>query len=136
MTIFERVQKLGLPKGGYAVVGGGVLEAHGLREAGDVDLVVSDEVYALLVDNGWQKKKGIDGVGIKLYLNEVEAFSHIKIGTYQPNTVDLLARAELIQNVPFLTLVDTRAYKLALGREKDLHDIELIDAALQRVNQK
>ncbi|MEX0651862.1 MAG: hypothetical protein WD509_00220 [Candidatus Paceibacterota bacterium] len=45
MNIFERVKRLNFPFGEYVVVGGGVMEAYGLRNAGDLDIVVGSALF-------------------------------------------------------------------------------------------
>ncbi len=127
MTIFERVRALALPDEGYAVIGGGVLEAHGLRRSGDVDLLVSLETYELLRTRGWQGETGLDGVGTKLRSGEAEAFLDMGVGEWKADNAGFLARAERTDGVWFCSLADTRAFKAALGRPKDLRDIALID---------
>jgi hypothetical protein len=57
----------------------------------------------------------------------VEAFSHARRGPYQTSTEDIIASAEMIDGVPFMNLNELRAFKLAMGREKDMRDVELID---------
>ena len=130
MTIFERVRALDLLSDEYAVVGGGVLEAHGLRRAGDIDLLVSAGLFEQLESRGWKGETGLDGVGTKLRLGEAEAFTDIGVGSYQPDSRELLARAETIQDIRFFALADLSDFKRALGRAKDLHDLALIDAHL------
>ena len=48
MNILQKVKELNLPEGSYVVEGSGVLDVLGIREANDIDLVVSPEVYEKL----------------------------------------------------------------------------------------
>lgn len=48
MTIFEDVKKLNLPTDQYAVVGSGVMSAHGIRSHHDVDLIVTKNLFEIL----------------------------------------------------------------------------------------
>ncbi|MES2060152.1 MAG: hypothetical protein V4438_03915, partial [Patescibacteria group bacterium] len=61
-SIFDAVKKLNLPLGKYAVVGGGVLAAHGLRQYNDVDFVVTPELYEELKQDGWENAPDKEGV--------------------------------------------------------------------------
>jgi len=45
MNIFERVKKLNLPLGEYVVIGGGILEALGIRNTNDVDIIVVPKLF-------------------------------------------------------------------------------------------
>ena len=44
-TVYEMVDRLEIPNTDYVIIGGAVLEALKLRETGDIDLVVSDDIY-------------------------------------------------------------------------------------------
>ena len=48
MTIIERVKGLGLPLDQVVVIASGILDALGLRKAGDVDLVITTELLDAL----------------------------------------------------------------------------------------
>ena len=41
MTIFQRVRNLHFPLGEYVIIGGGILEALGIRDTRDLDIVVT-----------------------------------------------------------------------------------------------
>jgi len=52
MTIVSRIRKLNLPTDQFIVIGSGLLDAYGLRQADDIDLVVSDSLYQTLRETG------------------------------------------------------------------------------------
>lgn len=132
MDIFAEARKLKLPPGEYVVIGSGVLAAHGIREANDLDLVASASLYALLREEpGWEEVS-IRGTSTKLLRGDVEVVSDLVYDDYRPRTEDLIRSAEVINGIPFLPLLELRAFKQALGREKDLRDIELIDSYLEK----
>lgn len=129
MNIFDVVQSLKFPLDGYIVVGSGSMAARGIREFKDIDIVAKKELWDRLKTEGWEEcffesrrylRKGI-----------VEVFFDFKCGTYQPETDDLIAGAEMIQGVPFLKLDELVAFKRELGREKDIRDISLIEKYLE-----
>jgi len=55
MEFIQRVKELGLPEGQYMVVGSATLDVLGIREADDIDLLFSPELYEDLKENkGWK----------------------------------------------------------------------------------
>lgn len=131
MDIVEEVKKLGFPLGEYIVVGSGVLQAHGIREAKDIDIVATDYLCDQLKAAGWDEKPGKES-GRALIKGNIEVMSDCKTGSYRPNTEDLIDAAEIIRGVPFMSLIELKKFKQALGREKDARDIELIDLYLEK----
>ena len=131
-TIFERVSELRFPVGEYVVVGG-TMEAHGIRAARDMDVVVTPGLMDALSDDGWpirvpktpptprdrgKRKLGTDHIQVYLDLSYD--------GTVFATGGELLARAQLIEGIPFSPLDLLQAWKRARGREKDLQDAILI----------
>lgn len=128
--IVRRVQELDLPAGAYIVFGSGPLAATGIRESEDIDLLVTEELDAFLLGQGWRRIEKADD-DRQLAFGVFDTHTNWRIGTYDPNLADLLARAFFIDGVPFGSLEDTRAWKAALGRPKDLKDIARIDIFLR-----
>lgn len=142
MTIFERAKQLNLPFGEYAIVGSAVLEAHGIREANDIDLLVSPRLFESLLKNGWQlcecekcqalwqkreKKKILTSPG-----HDVEMLSEFSWGNaYRGDTAALMSDADIIGGFPFIKIEELLKWKKAAMREKDLKDIALIEAYLE-----
>lgn len=136
MTIFERVRELNLPFGQYVVIGG-AMEAHGIRPARDVDIVVNDELFEELKRRGWKRKwlffklLGIFRCKVLIDGKGAEAFSNYKYKKYVPDTDDLIKNAEMIEGLPFLPLTELMKFKKELARKKDLRDINLITEYLK-----
>lgn len=128
--IIAEVKKLGLPSGSFVVFGSCPLAVAGIREANDVDLLVSPEVLESLKKAGWkQVNKGKDD---KPYTYGVfEAHSSWNFASYQPTLKQLLKTADIVDGVPFASLQEVRAWKESSGRPKDLVDIAKLDAFLQ-----
>jgi hypothetical protein len=129
------VKQLDLQAQDYIVVGSGVLSALGLREAGDVDLIVSPAVYEQFEATGaWRRKYYPDGTyGLANGSYEVGLNWDGRDG--EPNLQDLKRQEIIIDGVPFMDLARLRAWKQAMGRPKDLADILLIDRYLSDLNQ-
>lgn len=131
----EVVRKLNLPEGEYAVFGSSLLEVLGLRDAKDIDLIVTKKLYEKLKKDGWTEfeypngDKGIKNEALGIYdtfyaCTEVPAHDERSIQTYIRNAVKY-------GGVSFARLEDTLRWKKAWGREKDLPDIALIEKFLQ-----
>lgn len=130
MNILDRVKALEFPAGEYVVVGG-VLEVYGIRDAGDIDIVASPELFERLEQNGWKRKRFFHGMRDRKMLvsgdGEVEVLSNYRIGGYKPDTRRLIEHAHVVDGVPLVPLAELRQFKQELGRPKDKRDIELID---------
>ncbi len=129
MNIFDIVQSLKFPLGEYIVVGSGPMAARGIRNFQDVDIVAKKELWDRLKTEDWEECF----FGNRRYLKRgvIEVFSDFKCGSYQPETNNLIAEAEMIQGIPFLKLDDLVIFKKELGREKDIQDIALIEKYLK-----
>jgi hypothetical protein len=130
--IISDVKKLQLPVGKYSVVGGSALAARGIREAGDIDLIVTEDLYEKLKADGWEEKEKKPD-HYHLYKGNVEvakSFAHIERCKLQPENV--IGGSEIINGVPFMSLNDLLELKRAMAREKDLRDIRLIENYLGR----
>lgn len=121
MDITSRVKALNLPLGKYCVFGSGILEVHGIRKANDVDVLVSEDLYIELKKKGWKRKwifwRTFFCRAITNGTNE--AFTNLHWGSYQPDTNELINKAEFFDGIPFLKLEDLLAFQRHLPRRKD-----------------
>ncbi len=136
MTICERVKRLGLPLGEYAVFGSGLLEVWGIRKASDLDIIVTPELYDRLKQQGWQE--GVDTqqeVQFKCLQKEGADVTTVQDkpthGDYLPDRVQLIKEAVIINGVPFVRVEEVIACKKAYNRPKDLADITAIEKYLE-----
>ena len=129
--IINKVKALNLPKNSYVVFGSCPLAVAGLREAQDVDLLVSKEIFAQLKKGGWPllEKSPNDK---PLVYGVFEAHENWDFSSYSPTLEQLLASATFIDGIPFAALGEVRKWKAASGRPKDLVDIKLIDEYLPK----
>ena len=120
--ILKKLHALNWPADEYWVVAGGAMVLYGLRpETHDIDLGCTTAWANALEAAGVPFRHMDDGSGRWFTVSEdVEAFENW-----------LEDRVELVEDVPVVSLRGLRQMKAALGREKDLRDIELIDAFLQ-----
>lgn len=128
MTIVERVKKLQLPLDHVVVICGGVLDALNLRKAGDVDLVLSAELFATLSKSSeWLlSKKHAEPV---LTCGDAEAFLSWGSGAV-PNFSELYANGMTIDGIRFANPRFVIACKRQQYREKDKADILLLEEYL------
>jgi hypothetical protein len=130
MNIITQVKSLELPEGQHIVVGSGIMSAYGIREHKDIDLLVTHSLYEKLKALGW-KVETMNGI-FEFVSNGIFGASPeiITLPNYKPNLEELLKNAEIINDIPFMSLNDLMDFKKALGREKDLKDIELVQKYL------
>jgi high affinity sulfate transporter 1 len=118
----EMVQRLKLPAHSYVVIGGGVLEALGIRDTMDVDLVVNQKAYDKFKAKGWKEyiqddgKRLLSHKGYKVMLS----WMNYDLGRLQKH-------AFMLDGVTFMSLDDLVKLKERLGRKKDKADIALIE---------
>lgn len=133
MNIIEEVRKLDLPQGEYLVLGSGILGALGIREIGDIDLLVSSRVFDDLRARGWTYDEiEIEGqVREHLAHGDVEVYRDFWYGGNHPDPATLIADPHMIDDIPFLSLQKLAEIKKILARPKDIRDIELIEEYLK-----
>ena len=121
MNIIERVKSLNLPFGEYVIVGSGIMEALGMRKAGDIDISVTEELFEKLqhVADAWREER----IDIKRKLLD---------GEYPVTTQELIESSVVIEGIPFMNLEELIKFKQATAREKDFKDIELINSYLRK----
>ena len=131
--IIAKVKSLSFPAGAFVVFGSAPMALAGLREAQDIDLLVSESLFQQCKEHGWKElyKSEKDRPLVK---DDFEAHHDWDFSSYHPTLEQLLTRAVIIDGVPFASLQDVRSWKEASGRPKDLADIELIDQMKPDVN--
>ena len=133
MNILERVKALHLPDGEYAVIGSGILAAKKIREAKDIDLVVTEKLLNELRARGWKRIWFFRGMLYRKLIRsgDAEAFSNVHYKKYNHSAEEIIRGAEHIDGIPFMSLGELIEFKKALGREKDIRDIQLIEEYLK-----
>jgi len=125
MNIFKEIQKLEFPVNEYVIVGGGSMMARGIKETYDIDIVVTENLFNLCKDNGWQGHPKPNG-DPSLRRENVELYLDVNCGDFNPTFEELRNRAEIINNIPFCSLEDVIDFKKRYNRDKDIKDINLI----------
>jgi hypothetical protein len=125
MNIINKLKELNLPNGEYVVTGAGIMEALGIRDSNDIDIAVTKDLFDELQSTGeWQE---VEMYG-KIFLKKegVDVIPTLNWDKYPTTTEEAIASAVIIEGFPFMNLDELCKFKTALGREKDLRDIELI----------
>jgi hypothetical protein len=129
MNIVAEVTKLDLPLGQYVVIGSGIMAQLGLREANDVDIAVTPDLYAKLRASGeWEEEERYGKIFLKK--DAVEINPRLDWECYSTTAEQAIASATVIDGVPFMNLNELVKFKCGLGRAKDLADIVMIEAYL------
>lgn len=129
--IFKDIKKLKFPLGEYMVVGSGIMAVYGIRDYKDIDILVSKKLFNRLLNNKKWKLSQIKNRGSVLKMKKYEVANSFLCKNYRPDTNWLIKNAEIINGVPFLPFSELVKFKKALGRKKDLRDIQLIEKHLK-----
>lgn len=121
-AFIERIKDLDFGKSEYVLVGGGVLDVLGLRDASDIDLVVSQDTYdAYKAKYGWREftqangKKVLTRDGCNLMTTWVgNSLKQLRDDAVSVKGIKIMAIRRLIEG------------KQQLGRRKDRADITLL----------
>ncbi len=133
-NIFDQLKKLDLPIGEYVVVGG-AMEAHGIREAHDLDILVTPNLYKKLYKAGWPQCKCdqcLETSRLMLRKKDVDILPSFMFKDYIGDTKKLIENADIINGYPFIKLTEFIKFKKELGRPKDFKDIKLMENHLKQ----
>jgi hypothetical protein len=122
----EELTALNLQPGDYVIFGSGPLAVRNLREAKDIDFIVSDKIWPDLKNKYLQyynPEKNFVSVGNLEFSNTWPDIAG--------NPQELIKKAEIIEGLPFVRLEYVLEWKTNRGSEKDLRDIELIKTWLK-----
>ena len=129
MNIITEVKKLDLPLGQYVVIGSGIMAQLGLREANDVDIAVTANLYAKLrASHEWEEEERYGKIFLKK--DVVEINPRLDWESYSTTAEEAIASATIFDGVPFMNLNELLTFKRALGREKDLRDVVVLEEYL------
>lgn len=120
-STIDMVKRLKLPDESYVVIGGGVLEALGLRDTMDVDMVVNKTIYKQFHERGWKEYVHDDGKRILSHRG------YKLMTSYVGRDIGRLLRHSFTKDgVRFIGINDLIKSKEQFGRTKDLEDIALL----------
>ena len=110
--IISKVKKLNLPENSYVVFGSCSLTIAGLRDANDIDLLVSKTIFEKLKANGWRQivKSSSEK---PLVWDVFEARDNWDFSSYIPTLEQLITSATIVDGIPFASLEEVRKWKIA-----------------------
>jgi hypothetical protein len=131
---FQRVRELNLPLGRYAITSSGPMGVREIREIGDIDLVVDDDLwnelsaaYPVIQEHGATKIR---------ISHDIEVLSEGSFSgpgeAAQPSVAEQIAQADIIEGLPFVSLHHVLYIKRQMKREKDERDIAALERFLGR----
>lgn len=123
--LITQLNQLHLPQDQFAITASGPLAIRGLREAHDLDIIVSDELWENLKTQYAQYLVEEE----KIILGNLEIIGkHLRADNEIYATAqEQIEQVEIINNLPFVKLEFIKAYKQKLDREKDREDVILIE---------
>ena len=127
MDIFAEVRKLGFSDSEYVVVGSGIMQAMGIKNVDDIDIVVTPELFERCTAQGWEwhpRPNGEPG----LRRGDVSLYLDVNCPPAELSFAQLLAGSVVVEGVRFSSLDQLVDFKKAYGRDKDMRDLELIAA--------
>ena len=131
--ILAELHDLGLPEGSYMVMGSGILDVLGIREADDIDLVVTREVYEELREAGWAEAVASNG-SERLEQGMFQVYNRWLDETKVKSLEELIVEADWVHEIAFNSLSKLAFYKRRRGRDKDLTDLHLIQNYLDETS--
>ena len=130
MSAVDKVRVLDLPPDQYVVIGSGLLDAWGLRESHDVDLVVSEKLFATLARTEAFTQGTVHGDRI-LTADDYEIFDNWgEGGSFE----ELFAESIIVDGVRFVSPSFLIAWKKGRDLPKDRRDIALLEERLAHGN--
>ncbi len=134
--VVAQIKQLQLPLGQYIVMGGATLAVRSIRETKDLDILVMPGLFEELkkqfpldpvYEEKWHRQR--------LKAGELEFYPdfYYEKRNLFVDVVELIKDAEIIEGLPFQKLPHLMDAKLDTAREKDLHDVALIQDYLARM---
>lgn len=123
-TLFQYVRDLHLPAGDYAIFGSGPMIVRGIISgANDLDIVCRGEAWKMACATGNVSYDERHDISLASHLNGRVTFgTRWTIG--EVDVDDLIATAEMIEDLPFVRMQYVVAYKILRASAKDLLHIE------------
>ncbi len=124
------LKQLQLPVDKYAIVGSATLAIRGIREANDLDVIVTDDIWKQLVQEypvtpapPCERITVHEGLDI---LGEGSMYRNPELASPE----EIIRTADIINGYPFINLQLSRKIKSWRNHPKDQKDVQLIDEYL------
>lgn len=130
--VITELKALRLPHDSYVVLMGASLCVRGLRDSGDIDILVDGSLRGQLLELGFKEELlySQGGVGRRYARGAIKVFDHfLHIGSFA-DFREYFSASEDVEGIPFVSLRDVLTIKQRFGRDKDMRDLALISAHL------
>lgn len=124
--IIQRVTELRFPLDQIIVIGSGLLDAYGLRQADDIDLIVTPELYKKLQSTG-EYTEGEKHGETYLLKDKIEVWLTWGAGK---DFTTLWKDGVTVEGVRFVNPHFLMERKRQRGHDKDIKDIEMLEQYL------
>lgn len=131
--LFAELVRQELPRGSYAIFGSGPLVVRGIvPDAGDLDVLCTSQAWSVVKARGVLEYLPDYGVTIATLMDGALTFGTTwGIGDFDVD--ELIATAEVIDELPFVRLEHVIRYKQIRNSEKDRRHLELLESHLNNV---
>ena len=129
-NLLAQLDKLDLPSDQYAITSSGALAVRKIREAHDLDIIVTDKLWNEFVQK-YPVKKGQDCDNIFIGDIQIMGNFYIKPEEDKYPVNEQIDTADIIEGKRYVNLNIIKFYKQQWGRPKDLQDIKMIDNYLK-----
>ena len=130
LKFLDELKELNLPTGQYAIFGSGPLAVRNLRDANDIDLIVTKELWdELALKHLPHIKQTAKGSVMIMPIGNIEICQTWLNMT--PKIEEMIKTAEIVEGLPFVRLEYVIEWKTFMGRPKDLNDLKLIEEYLK-----
>ncbi|MBT5338656.1 hypothetical protein HN643_04535 [Candidatus Falkowbacteria bacterium] len=124
----DKLKQLNFPADQFAIFGSGPMAVRNIRPAGDIDLIVKPELWQELIKEFTPDKDK----PYRIEIGNIEIYKQWK--PWFNDIIELIDTADEFQGLRFVKLKHVLAWKKAMGRDKDLHDVKLINNFLKSSN--
>lgn len=135
MSLKEKLQELknlNFPPDQFVVVSSGALAVRGIREAKDLDVIVSDNLWAELKnkylvknDTGFSRIEISENIEI---LGDGSTYTNSSVVSFD----EIFEKSDVFEDIKFINLQHLKKIKAKLSRPIDIEDIKLIDSYLNK----
>lgn len=135
MNIIKKIKELNLPNDQYVIIGSGTMDVLGIREAQDIDISVTKELFNKIKESGeWEEYEKYGKSFLKKDVFDIN--QQLDWESYNTTTTKANKSALFMEDIPFMNLDELIKFKTAMGREKDFKDIELIKIYLNKLEKR
>jgi len=129
VELLKELDDLDLPKNQYAITASGSLAVRGIRDSKDIDIIVTEELWERIASKYEVKKEKFSmfNAGSIQVLGNGSNFTNPVL----KSTREQIENADVVDGRRYVKLETVKKFKKDLGRDKDIRDIELIDAYIK-----